>query len=353
MGVLDLEGLNRSLATDGAAPFYLLLGASTWHRNQALEAIRQATVPEEDRALAETRGRVRECDLTEILDSARTLPLGVDRRLVILTGGSALDREETELLVEYASAPRRTTTVVLCATKLPAGPGARALKLAACTIECAEPRSWEVVGWIRSELGRRGLEHHPGVPEALQALLGNSPQEIAAGLDKLELYVQGHRSQALRIDDVDAVLSRVPHGTVWQFIEALEDRDSERALRCLAASLEVGEPAESVLRLMLRSRRQLMAGLAARERGAGDDAVLEAMGTSPRARRAPRVRKSILARLGRHRLEEVVEALPLLLEADSRIKGGGAGDPEVILARLVIDLVSSLSGRALHPSVRS
>ncbi|MFQ5718115.1 MAG: DNA polymerase III subunit delta [Acidobacteriota bacterium] len=348
---MDIGALKTSLEAGQIAPFYLVVGGSTWHRTEAVRMVRAATVPEADRALAEIRGRIRECDLVSLLDSARTLPMGVARRLVVLSDGDELKKEEIAQLLDYAASPRLTSTVVLCAAKLTSGEESRRLTRRATVVTCPEPRNWEVGRWIRAEMTRRELAHDAGVPEALQALLGDAPRDLAAGLDKLELYIEGRGARRVGVDDVESSLSRLPHGTVWQFIEALENRDTEASLAALAAILELGEPPESVLRLVLRSRRQIMAGLAAAGRGEGDDGILQAMGTSPRARQAPRVRRAILERLRRHRLDEVVESLPLLLAADSRLKGGGGGGgPGVVLTRLVLDLVSTCRTKGLAPS---
>jgi DNA polymerase III delta subunit len=190
------------------------------------------------------------------------------------------------------------------------------------------------------------------VPERLQEVLGDDPAELAQGLEKLFLYL-GSSRKTVRVEDVEAVLERIPHGTVWEFVEALEEKDPARALRALDAILELGEPAESVLRLITRSRRQLLTGLSVRQRGEEAEQVLEAMGVHPRARAAPRIRNAILQRLCSHRLEEVVRCFPMLLAADSHLKGGGGGEPRVVLTRLVLDLTGSRGREDEAPGARS
>jgi DNA polymerase III delta subunit len=336
---LRVEQLEESLLREGPGPLYLLVGTGCWFRNRALDLLRRAVVSEEEEeSLAVTRARVGECDLSAVVDAARTLPLAVARRFIALEGGEELAADGLNLLAEYAARPQPTTTLAVCAERLPGrGKAARDLADAAVRVDCPELRAYEIPRWLDAEIRRRGFRCETGVTARLQEILGNDPAELAAGLDKLILYL-GTESGTLRVEDVGEALERIPHGTVWEFLEALEEKDAGRALRALDAILELGEPADSVLRLVVRSRRQLLAGLSARARGGGDDEVLEAMGTPPKARAAPRVRRAILRRLAAHELTDVARSFPRLLEADSHLKGGGCSDARVVLTRLVVEL---------------
>jgi DNA polymerase III delta subunit len=340
---LDLGGLESALAAGRPpAPVYLLLGPGVWAREQAVALLRAAALGgEADGPGAVLRVRAGETDLVRVLDSASTLPMGMPRRLIILTDLEVLAVGDLELLAEYASRPCATTCLVLAAAQLAARSRAAKSLLAGCArVECAAPRSYEIPGWLAGELRRRQRRCEPGVPELLQEILGDDQAALAAGLEKVLLYL-GDGPRPVAKADVAAVLDRLPHGTVWEFVEALEEKDAPRALQALAAILELGEPPESVLRLVLRSRRQLLAGLAAKRQGADPDAVLAAMGVHPKARAVPRLRQAILARLSAHREGEVVAAMPRLLDVDSRLKGGGGEPAPAALARLVLDLVGS------------
>ena len=210
-------------------------------------------------------------------------------------------------------------------------------------VDCPSLRPYQIPRWLEAEIRRRGGRAAGGVAERLQEILGDDPEALLAGLDKVLLYI-GAKGDSITAETVSRVLSPVPHGTVWEFIEALEDRDRGRALAGLQALLELGEPPESILRLMARSRRQMLAGSSVRQRGGGDDEVLEAMGVHPKARSAPRLRRAILTRVRKHTLRDLSRAPAILLAADSALKGGGSGTPRVILTRLVLDLLATRTG---------
>jgi DNA polymerase-3 subunit delta len=321
------------------------MGAGTWFRERALGLLRAAVLgAEAEESLLVTRTRVGEYSLAALLDAARTLPLGGARRFIVLAGGESLAAEELALLADYAARPQPTTCLVICADKAPGrSKAAQKLLAAAERVECPVLRPYEVSRWMQGELRRQGYRAEAGVCERLQEVLGDDPAELAQGLEKLSLYL-GSSKKTVQLEDVAAVLERIPHGTVWEFVEALEEKDPGRTLRALDAILELGEPAESVLRLITRSRRQLLAGLSAGRQGAAAEEVLEAMGVHPKARAAPRIRKAILQRLAAHRLEEVVRSFPMLLAADSSLKGGGGGEPRMVLTRLVLDLTGGRGG---------
>ncbi len=351
MATLDLAGLEASLeAGRDPAPVYLLVGAGTWARDQALALLRSAVLgeaaPDPGTFLRVQAGEV---DLARVLDAACTLPMGGTRRLILLGGVEGLAAEELALLADYAGQPCPSTCLALAARELPArSRGARGLLAEAVRVDCPALRAYEIPRWITGEIRRRGRRAEPGVAELLQEILGDDQAALADGLDKVVLYL-GDDRRAITPADVTAVLARLPHGTVWEFVEALEEKDARRALSALAAILELGEPPESILRLVLRSRRQLLAGLAARRRGGGPDQVLEAMGVHPKARAVPRLRRAILDRLARHGEPELVAAIPRLLEVDSRLKGEGGEPPPAALSQLVLELTGG-AGRAVQPA---
>jgi DNA polymerase-3 subunit delta len=274
--------------------------------------------------------------------------MGVARRLVALSGAENLKIPELELLAEYAQEPCATTCLVLEGEKLPStGAAAKRLRAAAVVVECPSLRPYQIPRWLAAEIESRGGRVAGGVAERFQEILGDDPEALLSGLDKVLLYL-GSKDDIITPETVSHVLSPVPHATVWEFIEALEDRDTRRALAGLQALLEQGEAPESILRLMARSRRQMLAGSSTRLRGGGDDQVLEAMGVHPKARAAPRLRRAILARVGKHTLRDLSRAPAMLLQADSALKGGGSGSPRAVLTRLVLDLLAD-HGRLHSP----
>jgi DNA polymerase-3 subunit delta len=346
---LSHEDLGRQLNNGEISPVYLVLGPGHWARRQAVDKIRVAVVGDDPSPWAMSRGRAGECDVGVLLDGARTLPMGVDRRLVAMAGVENLKAADLELLADYAEAPSPTSCLLLDGGKLPTNnTAARRLRKAAALVECPALRPFQIPRWLADEIRGRGRKAGPGAADRIHELLGDDPEVLIQGLEKVLLYL-GDEAAVIRAEDVSAVLSPVPHGTVWEFIEALEDRNQRRALSGLDALLEQGEAPEGVLRLVARSRRQMLAGLTVRHGGGGEEQVLDAMGVHPRARAAPRVRRAILQRLSGHQLHRLAADPARLLAADSQLKGGGPGDARVVLTRLVLDL---LAGRGQRHSRR-
>ncbi|MFQ5669767.1 MAG: DNA polymerase III subunit delta [Acidobacteriota bacterium] len=325
----------------GQAPpesLYLLVGANLWERERCLERLQRAVLGDGG-LLGFTQSRAGDGRVADLLDAARTLPMGGGRRLIVLKDCEALEREDLEQLAAYAVHPQETTCLVLVADALPSTrKTTKILYRQGVTVKCPLLRAHEIPRWMASVIRRRGFSHDPGVPEILVETLGHDQATLVAGLETIALYLGGKSAQRITPSIVNAVLVPMAHGTVWEFIEALEEKNAPLALARLGSMLDLGESVESLLRLVTRSRKQLLAGVAARQEGGGEEAVLEAMGVHPRARAVPRVRRAILSRLARHTQDELVHGLDRVLDADSQMKGGGPGNPDVVLTRLVLDL---------------
>jgi DNA polymerase-3 subunit delta len=331
-----LAALERSLAKAPPQPVYLVLGSEGLARRRIVARLRNAVAGPDPSPMTMIHARAGETDLTGVLDAARTFPLLGGLRLVHLTAAEDLRPEEVRQLADYATRPQATTCLVIEGEKLPTGGAAPDLLARAERLDCAPPRAWEVPAWLQAEVKRRGLTAAPGVTARLQEILGEDPAALAAALDTLSTFLGARRQ--VGIEDVEALLTPQAHGSLWDLVQAVEEKDLGRALRLLDAVLEMGEPPEVLLRLLERSRRQLVRGLAAGSRGASPDEKLAAMGVAPKARAAPRLRREILARLDRHHLSEAASGLRRILEADAALKGGIAAAPRTLLGSLLLDL---------------
>ncbi|MBI2902496.1 MAG: hypothetical protein HYY12_02765, partial [Candidatus Methylomirabilis oxyfera] len=109
MGRRSGSDRDRSLAERVAggetAPVYCLYGEDDYRREETLERLLGALLPEGARELNLDQFRPGERETASILGSARTLPFLAARRVVLIRGAEALSKQQQEELLSYLNDP--------------------------------------------------------------------------------------------------------------------------------------------------------------------------------------------------------------------------------------------------------
>jgi DNA polymerase-3 subunit delta len=275
-----------------------------------------------------------------IVESARTLPMMGDRRVVMVLRGERLlkpkrrakaaveeaakdDPSEDEgggpsvnadELEAYLKKPEPLTTLVIVASDADRTRRLyKALVKHATIVECwglkglaqnpRDVKSWELERIAREAstlvartIKEAGYTIDPAAARLIAIRAGTDIVTLRGDLDRLMLYV-GDR-KAIDVRDVQEIVSGETLQDQWALNEAIVQRDVRKALRQLGLAMESGSVSYMILGQLAFCVREKMA--------AAD------------ARRVP-------------------AAMEALLRTDLDIKSSG-GDPRVLLERLVVEL---------------
>ncbi len=330
MPVLSADAVRQHLAAGRPAPVYLLVGDDERAIDELVEAF-TVLVEEDLRAFNVERfhagERPEEAERAAVT-AARTLPMLGGRRLVVLRraerllstrsrrGAGAAEDADAEpargggALLAYLDAPAPHTTLVLVAAEVNKTLRlAKALYARAAVVECwglkdgREVKSWALEGlarraerWARDALAAAGKRLEPDALALLASRAGADLGRLRADVERLILFA-GDRSRLSRAD-VEAVLGPETSQDPWAVTTALEQHRTGEALKALALVLDAGASPFLVLgQLAWVVRERLIPAAPGRAR-----AMLEA-----------------------------------LLRTDLDLKSS-AGDPRVLLERLVVEL---------------
>ena len=271
-----------------------------------------------------------------IVESARMLPMMADRRVVVVLRAERIlkpkrrgraDAEEeadaadegpsdADVLERYVREPVPETTLVLVASDVDRSRKLyRTLQKHATIVECwglkgiaRDPR--KVQGWELERIAREaaalatrrvkdaGRTIDAAAARLLAARAGADIATLRGDLDRLLLYV-GER-KAITLEDVREIVSGETLQDDWALAEAVVRKDAPEALRQLGLALESGSVPYMILGQL---------GYCVREKVANAD------------------------------LERVPAAVDALFRTDLDLKSS-AGDPRVLLERLVVELCS-------------
>ena len=253
-----------------------------------------------------------------LLDAARTLPMMSPWRVLVVLQADALlvpKRESDaasaarEELTAYLKQPEQLTVLVLVGTSLDKRTKIfKDLTRHATLVDCGAPE--DVAGaerWVRAKVKAAGAEIDSASARAMAVSRGfpdrprtdgktGNVQRLRGDVDRLLLYTMGQKK--ITLDDVRQLAGPAALQDDWAMANAIEEGNSGKALRQLALMLDEGAAAEK---------------------------ILGQLGWLVRAK-FPTIAPA-----------ELVTAVDALFRTDLDLKRS-AGDPRVLLERLVVEL---------------
>ena len=191
-----------------------------------------------------------------LIAAARTLPMMAPRRIVVVLQAEAIvapKRESDagtralEAFEELLKAPERETTLVLVAGSVDRRTKFfKLLQKTATIVECGVIADQaDAERWIRNRVAAAGAEIDPAAARALAQRAGPDVKRLRSEVDRLLLYALGQKK--IGIDEARAVAGPATLQDDWGMANAIEAGQAGEALRQLALTLDAGAAPEMVL----------------------------------------------------------------------------------------------------------
>jgi len=326
------------------APIYCLYGAERYQVDRCLAALREAVLGGKAAAFAAFNHDVfdlKETSLAAVVDSARTLPMMAERRLVVGKGIDGVKADDLAPLAAYAGDPNPSTCLVLVGEKVDTRFKAfQVLRKAGYLHEFTALRDREVVGWVVKEARTRKLAISPDAASALAESAGPEMARLAGALEQLALYV-GDRA-SITIADVEALIPETRQRSVFELTKAIGEGDVGRALRILTNMFRNREPALRVQFMLARQLRQIWRAKELLAEDASREEIASAIGVPPF------FLDDFLVPARRMSRQALARGFERLYQADKALKSSRI-DGEILLSRLVEQLAVDAQGRPGRP----
>jgi DNA polymerase-3 subunit delta len=320
MPVATPAAVRKQIKAGTTDPLYLLLGADDVEKS-ALAAEFAEVVDEGLRAFNVERlhaGDMTSGDkladgVSSLVAAVRTLPMMSPRRIVTVSQAEMLlvPKRESEAatraldeLEAMLKVPEPHTTLVFVAGNIDKrGRMYKLLARQATVVECGTLEdAADAERWVRTRVAAVGAEIEPAAARRLAERAGTDVKRLRGEVDRLLLYAMGQAR--ISVEDVREVAGPAELQDDWAMANAIEAGQGGEALRQLALMLDAGAPPEKVL---------------------GQLGWL--------------VRTKFPAQGG-----EVKPAVDALFRTDLALKRS-AGDPRVLLERLVVELCDGARSR--------
>ena len=252
---LTPAALRQQIGAKTLDSIYVVLGDDE-HEKAELTVEFEETIDEELRAFNVERFYGGESSLGLVLDSARTLPMMAQKRIVILLQGeralypkreSEAEARNLEAFEDYLETPAPDTTVVIVVTSLDERRRVtKRLLTHATVVRCGgiEDVS-DAERWIRMKMKAAGKTMAAPAVRELAERIGPDIGRLRDEVERLLLFASNQSS--ISVADLREIAGSVVVRDNWTITRAIESGNTRLALRELALGLEGGAPPYMVL----------------------------------------------------------------------------------------------------------
>ena len=309
------EDLTRSVNKGEIAPLYFIYGEEEFLADRAVARLVEKLVDPAFKDFNYTVLYGKECKVEQILDTAMTLPMFAQRRVILVKRAEELQAEQLEQLIPYLKAPSPDACLIFHASKIDQRRKFFSeLKKNDFLVEYKKLKDDQLPGFVTRETDHHGKRMDSAAADLLVYYCGNSLREIVAQVEKLATYA-GQRG-LITVDDVKAIVSDTKTDTVFELANALGSRNPERAVRQLQILLRDPDSPYMLVGALARHFRQLCMIRELIEQRVSQDEI------SRRLKINPYFLKGMIGQAQKFRMDEYRNIFRLLHETDIGLKSG-------------------------------
>jgi DNA polymerase-3 subunit delta len=274
---MDHTEFFNNLKAGDIARLYLFYGQEEYVKEQALAQLKDTLLD----------GAVRDMNMTvldgetastdDILACADTLPLFGGRRLVVIRNyaplmGRGVDTADRKRLVDYiAHIPEHLCLVFVCRGDIRKNTALfKAIGKYGAVVDFAPLKDKELILWIRTAFKRFGKAISPQDAQYMAMMAGSELETLVHEIHKVADYAG--EAHVICAQDIDAVVARISSANIFKMVDAIGQKDVDKALYHMNELLESGQSPIGMLsmiarqfRILLQCRLLLDKGYSARE----------------------------------------------------------------------------------------
>lgn len=332
---MNVDSLQQAIKARSVPPVLFLYGGEAYLRQNSLKQIEASVLSpgteDFNRHVYDAKG----VNVTEVLETALTLPAFAERRLVVVKDAHLLVAADLEVFQNYVEKPAEETCLVFTADKIDSRRKFfQQLKKLDALVEFKPLSERQLPTFVRNHLEGQGFSMTGDALSLFVNRVGLSLLEVMTELEKLTLYAGQPR--LIDVADVQAVVSSVRAENIFEIGNAVGRQNVGRALQLGRHLVADGEAPLKILALLTRHYRQLWKAREMQVEGCSSRDIARGAGVPPF------VVEGLVAQAKRYSRKDFRRAFALFVEADLAMKSSGS-QPDVVLESLLMNLAG---GRA-------
>jgi DNA polymerase-3 subunit delta len=322
------------LTKSGPKPVYAVDGDERALVDDAVRAIKAASLPATARDFNYDVFSAKETPAIRIVEAAQTMPAFAKRRLVVVNHAEKIDGDNADALIGYVENPNPYAVLLLIADKFDARTRLyKSFKKSAVTLRFDKPKLGEMAQIVRARAERIGVQIEGPAVRALVDAIGADATAAWQALDLLALYVGPNTKRPIGLADVEAVVTATKEESIFSLVDAIGSGDRAAVLEGLHQMLSGShEHPLRVLAMVARHYRNLVKVRAALDRGAPRGEIQSIAGVPPF------VVDNLIQQAKRQPLSALCRGVVACGEADRDFKGGPLDDARA-MERLALSLM--------------
>lgn len=336
----DYAAAVRNLRDEGPQRIYLLYGEEDYLREQFFEELKKLTVDPSTADFNHKRIMDLSTGMDDLREAVEALPFFAERTLVEVREfdpAKLKERDLEQLKALIQDIPEYCTLVLVPPTgKDPDGRLAvvKAIRKQGKAIEFTAQGESMLCNWIRRRFRAMDKEISDAAAEHLVFVSGSLMNQLIMEIEKVAGYAKGTE---VTVQDIDAVVTRLPESNIFEMTERLAKRDFNGAAAIAADLLRNKEHPIMLTAMVGQQFRRLYVAKLSMEESLGSDYVQEACGIKHMF-----ILKRLMAAAQGFSLQQLACAVTLCAETDFAMKSSG-GDSEErfkdLLLRLALEAV--------------
>ena len=276
-----MEELNKQIAEKNLKQFYLLVGSEAYLKRQFRDNLAAAVVKKED-TMNYSYFLGDKLDIEQVLDLGATLPFFAEKRVIVLENTGLFDSKSQEGLKERFDSFPASTHVIFVEQKMDGRNSLSTwMKKKEAIYELNTPDEASLRAWIKQRFEKSGKQIGLEAANYLLEHVGTDMLLLEHEIEKLVAYQCD--SPKIGLDDIKEICVSQAEDKMFDMIDAIVNRNQDKALRLYHDLLVLREPAMKVLVTLTKHYREMMQICLLQKQGKGNGEIAEILEMKNRA----------------------------------------------------------------------
>jgi len=242
---INFSDLKKQIEKGGVASFYLFLGEEDFVKKEALDLLIQKLIPTGLESFNLNYFDAEETEIADIINLASTVPIGSERRLVIVKNTHKFELSEKKQLSDFLPKIVKTTCLVLLTTELSEKDKLyTAISNSGVVVHFADFKGASLSKWIAEQFATKKKKIDAEAIKFLEEIAGNNLNLLSREIEKIVTYVG--ESENIKKEDIEKVAVASEKWKVYQLADQIVQKDTQKAWGTLDEILLHGETPSTV-----------------------------------------------------------------------------------------------------------